>query len=217
MSFEELDLIHKAEVPKHLIDAKKAILFGCEVGGRFSDSNKLTKENLIESSNMKYWRFRSQKTDSDIIIPLTERIQSYIDAYGMPKTDYKKTDDVILNRDIKKVCEIAGIDELIKARKSKSVIVTDKNNKEKSVRRTISDYYPKYEVITTHSFRRSFCTNYYNILSLYQIRQVSGHASDAQLMEYINQGKDKNDIVESMIEKMNNNTSSIQNNKMKVV
>lgn len=116
----------------------------------------------------------------------------------MPRTIYSKSADVVINREMKEVCRLANIDKLIQSRKSQSVIV---NNKQ--TRRTISMRYPKHQVISTHSLRRSFATNYKDTLTPYETRQITGHSSDAQLMEYINQDKDRSEIVKQMASKMN--------------
>lgn len=208
LSFDELDKIHNTKVPQHLLDAKKIILFGCEVGLRVSDYNKLTKENIHKDNDLEYWNFWNKKTGTDVVIPITERIKKYIDCYGMPRTEYNKTAEVIINREVKEVCKLAGIDEMVQARKSQSVTVNGKKT-----RRTISMKYPKYQVITNHSFRRSFATNYYKILDLFQIRQITGHASDAQLLEYINQDKDRTELIKQMANKMNSNEVLNSNNK----
>lgn len=206
LSFQELDQIHNTEVPERLLNAKKIILFGCEVGLRVSDYDKLTQENIKNDNGYEHWEFWNKKTGANVVVPITERIKKYIDNYGMPQTEYNKTADVIINREIKEVCELAGINEEIQGRKSQSVVVNGKK-----VRRTISMKYPKSQIITTHSFRRSFATNYYNTLSPFQIRQITGHASDAQLMEYINQDKDRSELIKQMTEKMNYNEAKRQN------
>jgi integrase len=198
LNFDELEKIYKIEVPEHLLNTKKIILFGCEFGVRVSDYDKLTKENIKRKGEMEYLSFYNQKTGVDVVIPFNDRIKKYISCFGLPRTNYNKTDDVIINREIKEVCKLAGINEMVQARKSQSVEIN--GNK---VRRAISMKYPKYDVISTHSLRRSFATNYYNILSLFEIRQITGHTNDAQLIEYINQDKDRTEILETMLSKMN--------------
>lgn len=200
LSFDELDQIHNTSVPERLLNAKKIILFGCEVGLRVSDYSILTETNIKKDNGLEYWSFWNKKTGIDVVIPITQRIKKYIDCYGMPQTEYNKTADVIINREIKEVCELAGINEEIQGRKSQAITLNGKK-----VRRTISMKYPKSQIITTHSFRRSFATNYYNILTPFQIRQITGHSSDAQLMEYINQDKDRTEIIQQMMNKMNSN------------
>lgn len=200
LSFDELDRIHNTDVPKRLLNTKKIILFGCEIGLRVSDYEKLTENNIHRVGDLEYWGFWNEKTGIDVVIPITERIKKLIEYYGMPRTIYSKSADVIINREMKEVCELAGIDEVIQSRKSQPVII---NNQQ--TRRTISMKYHKYEVISTHSLRRSFATNYKDTLTPYQTRQITGHSSDAQLLEYINQDKDRSEIVKQMASKMNSN------------
>ena len=207
LSFKELDAINNTTVPERLLNAKKVILFGCEVGLRVSDFGKLTKENIVKTNDLEYWNFRNQKTMEFVVIPITDRIKKYIELYGMPRTEYNTSDDVLINREIKEVCRLAGINEQVKGRKSQSMVVNGQKT-----RRTVAMKYTKSEIITNHSLRRSFATNYYKILELDQIRQITGHTTNAQLLEYINQDKDKDDIVLQMANKMNE-TEALKNKK----
>ena len=214
LTFEELDQIHYTDVPERLIDAKKVILFGCEVGLRVADYGKLKSENIKEDEGFRYWSFWNQKTGTNVIIPITKRIERYIDAYGMPKTSFKKNEDVKINREIKEVCRLSGIDALVQGRKSLSV-----NIKGAETRRTVSMKYPKYELISTHGLRRSFATLYFNsnILSLYQIRQITGHKSNAQLLDYINEDIDRVEIVKEMTNKMNSKELDRKSTTLKLI
>ena len=45
LSFDELNQIHNTDVPERLLNAKRVLLIGCEVGLRVSDYDKLTEEN----------------------------------------------------------------------------------------------------------------------------------------------------------------------------
>ncbi|MCG1035767.1 tyrosine-type recombinase/integrase [Polaribacter sargassicola] len=211
LSFEELDLIHNTEVPTRLQDAKKTILFISEVGLRVSDFNKLTDENIkTNKQGVKYWGFWNKKTGYDVVLPINKRILKYIDCYGKPKTTFKENDDVILNEQIKDICKIAGIDELVKSRKSQSVIV----NGEKT-RRTISKVYKKYEIITNHSFRRTFATNYVKIIGAYNVRAVTGHKSDEMLYKYINESAINDDQISQMYSRMNENADRLEQKHIK--
>ena len=198
LSLDELDQIHNTDVPERLLNTKKIILFGCEIGLRVSDYDKLTEDNIYQVGDLEYWGFWNEKTGTDVVIPITKRIKTFINCYGMPRTVYNKSADVTINEEIKEVCELAGIDEIIQARKSQSVIINGEET-----RRSISMKYPKYQVIATHTLRRSFATNYRNTLTPYETRQITGHSSDAQLLEYINQDKDRSEIIKQMASKMN--------------
>lgn len=197
LSPNELDIIFNTNVPKRLINAKKAILFGSETGLRVSDYNKLSDENIKNIDGLDYWSLETKKTPSDVCIPITGRIKTYIKEYGKPKTDYKGAYETILNREIKEVCKIAGIDGMIQARKSVSMTVRGKE-----VRRTVSSEYPKHEVITNHSLRRSFATNYYTLIPLRHIQLILGHSSEKQTLEYINEARDQGQTVRIIAEAM---------------
>ena len=211
LSFSELDLIHNTEVPERLQDAKKTILFISEVGLRVSDFNKLTDDNIkTNNQGVKYWGFWNKKTGYDVVLPINKRILKYIDCYGKPKTTFKENDGVILNKQIKDICELAGIDEVVKSRKSQSVIVNSKKT-----RRTISNTYKKYEIITNHSFRRSFATNYINVIGAYNVRAVTGHKSDEMLYKYINESSINDDQITQMSTKMNENAERLEQKQKK--
>ncbi len=198
LSFEELDKINNTDVPVELLDAKKCILFGSETGLRVSDFNKLTEENIKQIDDLEFWYFWNKKTGTDVFIPINNRIKKYIKLYGMPKTNYKTNDDVILNRDIKKVCEIAEINEIIQGRKSTTIELNGKKE-----RRTISGEFKKYELVTCHDLRRSFATNYIDILGAEDVRKITGHTNDKQLFEYINQQQNETERLKKMLKKMN--------------
>jgi integrase len=211
LSFSELDLIHDTEVPERLQDVKKTILFISEVGLRVSDFNKLTDENIkTNNQGVKYWGFWNKKTGYDVVLPINQRILKYIDCYGKPKTTFKENDNVILNKQIKEICEIAGIDEVIKSRKSQSVIVNGK-----STRRSISNTYKKFEIITNHSFRRSFATNYIKVIGAYNVRAVTGHKSDEMLYNYINESSINDDQISQMLKGMNENAERLEQKQKK--
>ncbi|MGJ8744400.1 tyrosine-type recombinase/integrase [Polaribacter sp.] len=211
LSFNELDLIHNTDVPERLLDVKKTILFISEVGLRVSDFNKLTDENVkVNNQGAKYWGFWNRKTGYDVVLPINKRILKYIDCYGKPKISFKENDNVTLNKEIKEICKIAGIDEVIQSRKSLSVIVNDKKT-----RRTISNTYKKYEVITNHSFRRSFATNYINIIGAYNVRAVTGHKSDEMLYKYINESSVNDDQITQMLRGMNENAVRLEEAQIK--
>ena len=210
LSFDELDLIHNTKVPQWLLDAKKTILFISEVGLRVSDFNKLTDENIkINNHGVRYWGFWNNKTGYDVVLPINKRILKYIECYGKPKTNFKDSDDVILNKEIKEICKLAGIDDLVKARKSQSVIINGIKT-----RRSVSSTYKKYEVLTNHSFRRTFATNYINIIGAYNVRAVTGHKSDEMLYKYINESAVNDDQITQMAEKMNENADVIEKKRM---
>lgn len=192
LSFEELEQIDKTEVPKKLLNAKRAILIHSETGARVSDWDKLIDENLITEGAYSYWKFYTQKTNHLSFVPLTDKIRYYIDKYGM----YQRENIECLRQKIPLVCKMAGITQEIEGAKTQSVTINGKRTQRK-----VRGVYQKYKLISTHTLRRSFATNYYQKMPNEAIRDVTGHTSDKMLMCYINRERAYN--VAEMVSKFN--------------
>lgn len=187
LNYDELDKIDKTTIEdKKLQDAKKAILIGCETGLRYSDMNKLVDKNIKEVDKVKYWKFRTEKTDTIVQITITKRILYLIDKFGLPKNNYP-TNGVKLNEDIKKVCVLSKIDEKVKGSKSKVL----KINGKKEIR-NIVEKHPKHQLITSRTFRRSFATNYFGKIDTSLIIVITGHKTEHQLRAYISNNEETN-------------------------
>lgn len=187
LDYDELDKIDSTTITDtKLLDAKKAILLGCETGLRYSDLNKLVDTNIKNVDGVNYWKFRTEKTDTIVQITISDRILYLIDKYGIPQTTYPNN-GVKLNEDIKKVCAKAKINESIKGSKAKVISVHGKKET-----RNIIDYNPKYSLITTRTFRRSFATNYYGKIDTSLITAITGHATEQMLRAYINRNDESN-------------------------
>ena len=187
LDYDELDIIEKKTIKDaRLQDAKKAILIGCETGLRYSDMNKLIDDNIKEVDGIRYWKFRTEKTDAIVQITITNRIIYLIDKFGLPKTNYP-TNGVKLNIDIKEVCKLSCIDENTKGNKPIAIEVNGKN-----VIRNVVDFYPKYQLMTSRTFRRSFATNYFGKIDTSLIMVITGHATENQLRAYINNHDETN-------------------------
>ena len=208
LNYDELDKIdNKVITDKTLLDAKKAILIGCETGLRYSDLNKLIDTNIKSVDGVNYWKFRTEKTDSVVQITISERILYLINKYGLPQTNYPNN-GVKLNKDIKKVCEIAKINETVKG--SKATIIKVNGKKET---RNIIDKHDKHTLITTRTFRRSFATNYYGKIDTALITAITGHSTEQQLKTYIN-NKDESNIkrTKKQIDKFHKKRKKDKNN-----
>ena len=92
-----------------------------------------------------------------------------------------------LNEHIKKVCEIAEINEIVEGKKLNP---NAKKENPESMRK-IRDFYPKWELVTSHSFRRSFATNYYKKIPTAVLIGITGHSKESLFLDYINKSEDK--------------------------
>jgi hypothetical protein len=75
---------------------------------------------------------------------------------------------------MKELCKKVGIDQ---------TVMGGKMNPE--TRRKDKGYYPKYELITTHTNRRSFATNLYGKLPNQTIMAITNHKSEQQFIKYV--------------------------------
>lgn len=208
LDYDDLDRIDRTELDDtSLLEAKKAILFGCETGLRYNDMNKLVDVNIKNIMGVNYWMFRTSKTGSKVKITISDRLLYLINKYGLPSTKYPKN-EIKLNRDIKTVCKIAKINESTKGLKC---VVLDINGKKE--KRNKVDFYPKYELIATRTLRRSFATNYYGKIDTQLIMDVTGHKTEKMLRAYI-MVEDNSNIIRSknQIDQFHKNRKEEKNN-----
>ncbi|WP_461789175.1 site-specific integrase [Pedobacter sp.] len=163
-----LDLSHK---PK-LENARDLFLVGCWTGLRFSDYSNLKKEHIVDNE---YIEIETKKTRQKVIIPLHPIVKSIIAKYA-DKTENslpRRISNQKLNEYLKEVGEIA------------------KFTNEESFKRTVGGKEtifkkPKFEMITSHTARRSFATNMYqkNAPSI-SIMAITGHNTEKAFLNYI--------------------------------
>jgi|SRR5690554_1450 len=169
----ELKAIQQVDLTQNYLEnARDWLLIGCWTGCRVNDLMKLTNDNLmITPQGQKFIRYTQSKTSEQVDIPLHPVVNEIINRLnGFPRA----ITDVNLNRYIKEVCELAGIVQLIEG--------TRQNPK---THRKETGIFPKYQLIRSHTMRRSFATNHYNKLSNKIIMRVTGHSSEAMLLNYI--------------------------------
>lgn len=142
-------------------------VLGCYTGLRFSDYSGIKPEDIRKGMLYK----KQSKSDHWVVIPL--RAEAYDILINRFNKQVPKTTNEELNRYIKKVGQLAGINSPIKAsyKKGNQDIMTTK---------------PKYAWITTHTCRRSFCTNEFLAGTPPElIMKISGHKSLKDFYKYI--------------------------------
>lgn len=171
---KELLQIEKAHiVSDYLRNARKWLLLACEIGIRISDIDKIIEKNLIEYDGMKFLQFmpKKQRKDKDnivVTIPIVGKVAELLsDGFPRPISHQR------LNDYVKKVCEIAEINEPTKGEKR-----IEKNGL------NVEGIYPKWQLITFHCGRYSFITNSKNIINNQMVRTITGHKSDRMLENY---------------------------------
>jgi integrase len=178
-SIGELQKIRKTEMPTlSLENAKKWLLLGCEIGQRGGDLLNLTQDHLRYVGEHLFIDVNQQKTKKDVTIPIGSKAIQLMLENDFPQ----KIATQNLNNYIKKVCQLSGIDEIIEGK-----LLDKKSN------RKIMGTYPKYQLVTTHSFRRTFASNYYKKIATPILMTITGHSKESMFLKYINKQDDKDE------------------------
>lgn len=190
LSFEELEKIENLKIEnEHLNNSRKLLLLGCSTGLRYSDLIKIDVNSIKYENGLYKIEDENIKTSIEVTIPILERADRVIKS-GLPN----KINAQQLNKDIKVICEMAKINKLTKGYKEQKV----KIGKEVQ-RRKILNTYPKHELITTHTFRRSFATNYYKHIPTPVLMEITGHKKESSFLLYIGKSKDKDENAKLML------------------
>ena len=177
LSLDELEQIKNTEIQSlSLQNIKNWILIGCEIGQRGGDLLNITHKNIRYNKGNLYLDIIQQKTKKSVTIGVIAPHVIDILENNMP---YKISSQKF-NEYIKEVCKLCGIDAIIEGKKLNA------NTKRKEFGK-----FPKYELITSHSFRRSFATNYYKKIPTPILITITGHSKENLFLQYINQREDK--------------------------
>lgn len=152
---------------RRLEKARDIFIIGCWTGLRFSDLNQVKAENIRNGKLV----LRTTKTDQKIVIPLHSIVVEILEKYEyrLPQiiTNQK------LNVYLKELGELAGFDEIVSMTKTIGGIASHK-------------VYSKFELITTHTARRSFATNQYlRGIPSRLIMMITGHKTEKSFLRYI--------------------------------
>jgi integrase len=153
---------------KKLIETRYYFLFQIYSGIRVSDLVSLTKGKIDLENGL--INIVTKKTDSVISIPISKQLKAILDEYDVTK--FKKSIIAAYAGAIKDLCKEAGIDDIV-------VVTSYQNNKQ------IEEHKPKYELIASHTARRTFVTRLRKRgISDSEIMQITGHKSKASLENY---------------------------------
>lgn len=177
--------------PESLNNVRNWILLGCEIGQRGGDLLEITNENIRYNGKNYYIDIIQQKTNKSVTIGIiAPHVIDIIENQLPKKIPHQK-----LNEYAKVICKLAGIVEVVKGTK----LNTETNRKELG-------NYPKYELIASHCFRRSFASNYYKKIPTAVLIGITGHSKESLFLTYINKREDKDsnaDLFMQFYEKLN--------------
>lgn len=189
---EELIKFYNKDFSKnpHLERVRDFFIVGSWTGLRYSDLQQVTtdkiKGNFIE--------LRQKKTGQKVIIPVHQTVREILNKYNgkLPKPISNQK----FNDYLKDAAKLAGLDEVF----VKTVSYQGKRTEES---------FKKHEVITSHTARRSFCTNAYkDDIPTLAIMAISGHRTENAFLKYIKaDGEEHAQKILEMWQKTNHKTT----------
>ncbi|WP_411897575.1 tyrosine-type recombinase/integrase [Elizabethkingia occulta] len=191
LSFDEIEKIkevHSLNTDWNI--ARDWLIAGCYLGQRVSDLLRMTKKMIYtkvdsEGNSFRFIEIKQQKTGEKVVIPIHNEVESILEKYNgdFPPVFANNFDSnaVLFNRHIKKVCELAGIYEMI----------TGKVYNETKKKNEIVDT-EKYNLVSSHVCRRSFATNFYGnkMFTAPQLMAITGHKTESMFLNYIGKTAD---------------------------
>lgn len=156
---------------KRLERAKDLFVFGCYVGLRFSDYSTIKPENIVTIEGEQFIKIVTTKTQDLVIIPcnpiVLQIFEKYKDNHNSLPRSYSNQK---FNEYIKEVCEKAELNETGR-------LSTDLTKK-------------LYECVSSHTARRSFCTNLFlDGFPTIELMKISGHKTESAFLKYIKVSK----------------------------
>lgn len=169
---------HDFRTTPYLDNARDWLVIGCYLGQRVKDLLSISESNLKTIGEDKYIVLSQSKTEEDVNIPIHPLVRAILQKNGN-KFPHKISEQN-LNKYVKTVCQKAGLTQLVKGSKQNKKT----NRKEKGE-------FEKWELISSHDFRRSFCTNLYGSIHTADIMNISGHKKETEFYKYIGMKQEK--------------------------
>ena len=169
LSHEEIGQIYHLDLSKYpeLIPYRDLFVLGCLTGLRFSDFSALEPEDLQQDMLYK----KQEKSVHWVVIPMRKEAKEIFTRQSRAKIP--KISNVKFNEKIKLIAKMAGIGHIVK-------FSYHKGNK------MVEEKKPKWGWITSHTARRSFCTNeFLKGTPAYLIMKISGHKREKDFYRYI--------------------------------
>lgn len=142
-------------------------VLGCLTGLRFSDYSRISRQNFQKDLLV----IRTKKTGVLVKIPVHPFVRDIFEKYEwkLPRCHSIQA----FNRQIKNICKKIGLDNDTTYNRTHGYDV-------------ISKTIPKYELISSHTARRSCATNMYKEgIPTWVIMQITGHRTERAFFRYI--------------------------------
>lgn len=172
---EEIERIYNLSLPIESRPIRDRFIVGCCTGLRYGDYSRITTEDIQNGM----LRIRTKKTGAKVILPVHWMIDEIITRNNgrLPEV---KTSQQNFNKVIKTVCKKAKINDPVIIERTEGHIVVKRKVK-------------KYEMVASHTARRSFATNLYLTgIPAAKIMLCTGHTTEGAFFKYIRINKEQN-------------------------
>lgn len=181
LDFDELATIRSQHFTTDRLNiARDWLIIGCYTGQRVSDLLRMNSNMLKKIGGFQFIELTQTKTQKLVQIPIHAEVQAILDKYDgeFPPTftGNQQSNATQFNGYIKTVCRQSGITELTEG---------FLRNEESNVYE--QGMFEKWKLITSHTCRRSFSSNFYS-LEKYPtplLMNITAHATERQFLEYI--------------------------------
>ena len=165
--------LNLSEAQAYLDPVRDVFLFCCFSGLRHSDANNLRRSD-IKSDHIEV---TTVKTADSISVELNDVTKAILEKYkDAPFNENKALPNYTnqaMNRDVKELCRLAGINEEIRITTYKGNVRTD-------------EIHPKWELVGTHTGRRTFIVNALSLgISPNIVMKWTGHSDYSSMKPYI--------------------------------
>ena len=138
-----------------------------------SDFNRIDRKNISDGMITVV----TEKTDQRVVIPIHPIVREILDS-GFDLSI--SLSDAKTRLYIKDICKFVKIDDLVEVRESVSG-------------KLVTNRYPKWQLVGTHTARRSFATNAYKAgVPPISIMKITGHTKESTFMKYIRVSSEEN-------------------------
>lgn len=192
LTFEELDKIQKTDKKKFSdsqLNARDWLIISCYTGQRISDFMRFTDKQIRVENGKSLLEFAQVKTGKNMTVPLHQKVLEILKK-RKGKFPYAISDQKY-NGHIKKVCEIAEINEKVSGSKK------SETEEDSGIYRKEAGTFEKWELVTSHIGRRSFATNFYGKIPTTYLIYVTGHSTETMFLTYI--GKSNKDLAMELV------------------
>jgi integrase len=171
---DDLNTLDKAELEDSAQEiVRDLFLIGCESGLRFSDYSRIQPHDIMRDELHIVPKKTKKSGVKKVIIPLSDRFKRILDKYDGVLPNYERSQLTRFNKIIREICEKVGMKDEIKFYREiagKTVKVTKL----------------KYEEVSSHTCRRTFCTlKFLKGMPAQAIMKFSAHTSERNFLKYL--------------------------------